>query len=58
MVGTLKNIVVVFEFHTDPGRDHIDPSHDHADFGWDISSGYVLEAFYNFGAIWSRSGLV
>ena len=50
MVETFKNIAViavVIDFCTGLGTDHIFPGRDHAGPSWDISSGYVLEAFFN-----------
>ena len=54
MVGTFKNIAIIavaFDFCTGSSHDYVDPGHDHDGPNWDISSGYVLEAFFNFSAI-------
>ena len=50
MVGIIKNIVVIviaFDFFMGPGHDQVNPGRDIASPGGDMSSGYILEFFFN-----------
>ena len=47
MVGTIKNIVVAFDFCTSPSHDQVDPDRHITGLSCDMSSGYVLEVFFN-----------
>ena len=60
MVRIMKNIAVIaiaFDFCTGLGHDQVDLGRDIASPGRDMSSGYVLKVFFNFGIIWFWSEL-